>query len=315
MQEVKNSVCDTEAYRAGFVSVVGAPNVGKSTLVNALVGDRLCMVTNKIQTTRSEVMGIFTTTSFQLVFSDTPGWLVPRYALQTRMLKTVKKALNGTDAILVLTDVSSLNRKIDEITEDMAHILRTAKSPVFHVVNKIDTLDDHSPTDRQSILQAHVQQWSQYLPNVPRLNLSARRGENLDGLLSALLPHIPIHPAYFPVGQRSNRDDRFFITEHVVKAVFLNFRKEIPYSVCAEVTTFEESDAQLRVAVNLYTERESQKKILLGKGGSAIKRIRLRATKDLQNFFNKAVRLQLQVVVLKDWRKDSVKLKALGFFS
>ena len=302
-------------FRAGFVSVVGAPNVGKSTLVNALVGEELCAVTRKIQTTRHEIMGVFTTSTFQMIFSDTPGWLNPRYALQASMLKTAKKVLQNADVILVVTDVSRPDGKTEALTKQVMERVCLLPCPTLHVVNKMDALESLPPNEQEDMMQAHEKKWGSHLPGVPRMRISALKKKHLDTLLVTILPHLPPHPPYFPLGQLSNREDRFFVAEHVVKAIFLNFRREIPYSVCTKVEHFEEREEGIEIAATIYTERESQKGILLGKGGRAIKRIRLCAQKDMVRFLKKRVHLRLQVSVLKDWRKDASKLKALGFFT
>ena len=301
-----------QPYRAGFVGVVGLPNAGKSTLINTLLGRVLCSVTQKAQTTRHEIMGVFTTSTFQLVFCDTPGWLAPHYPLHDFMLANTKKALAGSDVVLVLTDISSKAPEGDT-TAKMARVLEALHQPIIRVISKVDLLKPYPAPEREALLAAHRAAWSVHLTRGAWINISSLRGDGLDGLLHAILPHIPEHPAYFPAGQLSNKDPRFFVSDRVIRAIFLHFRKEIPYSVCARVTDFEEANDCVTLAVMIYTERASQKGILLGKNGRAIKRIRLQATKDLARFFGKSVRLRLQISVLKDWRHDRAKLQELGF--
>lgn len=291
-------------HRAGFVNIVGNPNVGKSTLSNLLVGERLSIITNKSQTTRHRIMGIVNGDDYQIVFSDTPGVLKPKFKLQESMLEYSKGALVDADILLYVTDV------VEDATKNMDFLAKVAKEkiPILLVINKIDLL-----TGGQQQLEAIVDKWRQLLPQAEIFPTSAKVDFNVDQLMRRIVELLPENPPYFGKDALTDRSSRFFVTEIVREKILLDYDKEVPYATQVIVEQFQESETEIHIMAVIYVERESQKGIIIGHGGSKLKRVGTEARKDIEKFFGKHVYLQLYVKVEKDWRNQESKLKAFGY--
>ena len=291
-------------HRAGFVNIVGNPNVGKSTLSNLLVGERLSIITNKSQTTRHRIMGIVNGDDYQIVFSDTPGVLKPKFKLQESMLDYSKGALVDADILLYVTDV------VEDATKNMDFLAKVAKEkiPILLVINKIDLL-----TGGQQQLEAIVDKWRQLLPQAEIFPTSAKVNFNVDQLMRRIVELRPENPPYFGKDALTDRSSRFFVTEIVREKILLDYDKEVPYATQVIVEQFQESETEIHIMAVIYVERESQKGIIIGHGGSKLKRVGTEARKDIEKFFGKHVYLQLYVKVEKDWRNQESKLKAFGY--
>lgn len=291
-------------HRAGFVNIVGNPNVGKSTLSNLLVGERLSIITNKSQTTRHRIMGIVNGDDYQIVFSDTPGVLKPKFKLQESMLEYSKGALVDADILLYVTDV------VEDATKNMDFLAKVAKEkiPILLVINKIDLL-----TGGQQQLEAIVDKWRQLLPQAEIFPTSAKVNFNVDQLMRRIVELLPENPPYFGKDALTDRSSRFFVTEIVREKILLDYDKEVPYATQVIVEQFQESETEIHIMAVIYVERESQKGIIIGHGGSKLKRVGTEARKDIEKFFGKHVYLQLYVKVEKDWRNQERKLKAFGY--
>ena len=291
-------------HRAGFVNIVGNPNVGKSTLSNLLVGERLSIITNKSQTTRHRIMGIVNGDDYQIVFSDTPGVLKPKFKLQESMLDYSKGALVDADILLYVTDV------VEDATKNMDFLAKVAKEkiPILLVINKIDLL-----TGGQQQLEAIVDKWRQLLPQAEIFPTSAKVNFNVDQLMRRIVELLPENPPYFGKDALTDRSSRFFVTEIVREKILLDYDKEVPYATQVIVEQFQESETEIHIMAVIYVVRESQKGIIIGHGGSKLKRVGTEARKDIEKFFGKHVYLQLYVKVEKDWRNQESKLKAFGY--
>lgn len=289
-------------HKSGFVNIVGNPNVGKSTLMNALVGERISIITSKAQTTRQRIMGIVNGEDFQIVYSDTPGVLKPNYKLQEDMLQYAKSALADADVLLYVTDVLDNADK----NANFVQLVNANTAPVILVLNKIDLID-------QPTLEQLVEKWKNIIPRAEILPISALHKANLDPLLKRVKELLPEGPAYFDKDSLTDKPARFFVTEIIREKILLNYDKEIPYSVEAVVEQFKEEQNIIRIHAVIYCERESQKGILIGKGGSSLKKIGIQARKDIELFFQKKVFLQMFVKVEKDWRNKENKLKSFGY--
>ena len=291
-------------HRAGFVNIVGNPNVGKSTLSNLLVGERLSIITNKSQTTRHRIMGIVNGDDYQIVFSDTPGVLKPKFKLQESMLEYSKGALVDADILLYVTDV------VEDATKNMDFLAKVAKEkiPILLVINKIDLL-----TGGQQQLEAIVDKWRRLLPQAEIFPTSAKVNFNVDQLMRRIVELLPENPPYFGKDALTDRSSRFFVTEIVREKILLDYDKEVPYATQVIVEQFQESETEIHIIAVIYVERESQKGIIIGHGGSKLKRVGTEARKDIEKFFGKHVYLQLYVKVEKDWRNQESKLKAFGY--
>ncbi len=291
-------------HRAGFVNIVGNPNVGKSTLSNLLVGERLSIITNKSQTTRHRIMGIVNGDDYQIVFSDTPGVLKPKFKLQESMLDYSKGALVDADILLYVTDV------VEDATKNMDFLAKVAKEkiPILLVINKIDLL-----TGGQQQLEAIVDKWRRLLPQAEIFPTSAKVNFNVDQLMRRIVELLPENPPYFGKDALTDRSSRFFVTEIVREKILLDYDKEVPYATQVIVEQFQESETEIHIMAVIYVERESQKGIIIGHGGSKLKRVGTEARKDIEKFFGKHVYLQLYVKVEKDWRNQESKLKAFGY--
>ncbi|GJM62156.1 GTPase Era [Persicobacter diffluens] len=293
---------EQKKHKAGFVSIIGKPNVGKSTLMNALVGERLSIITSKAQTTRHRIFGIISGDDFQVVYSDTPGILKPQYELHKSMMDYVNSSLEDADLVLFVTD---LYEKIEP--EDPAlERLRKSNVPVIFVMNKID-LNKGSQADDK------ISYWLEHINPDKVIKVSALEKENLEELFSSILEYLPEHPAYFPKEQLTDRPERFFGAEIIREKIFLNYKKEVPYSCEVAVTDFEEDDKIIRMRAEIYVERKSQRAILIGHKGAAIKKVGIEARKELEAFFMKQVYLETYVKVSDDWRKKERSLKNFGY--
>lgn len=289
-------------HKAGFVNIVGNPNVGKSTLMNSLVGERISIITSKAQTTRHRIMGIVNTEDMQIVYSDTPGVLKPNYKLQESMLNFSESALVDADVLLYVTDVVE---KFDKHLEFLTKVQKMT-IPVLLVINKIDLTD-------QAGLEKLVAQWREVLPNAEIIPLSAKENFNVEYLLRRIKELMPESPAFFDKDALTDKPARFFVTEIVREKILQTYDKEIPYAVEVGVEQFKESEERIDIMVVIYVERDSQKGIIIGKQGSALKRVGTEARKDIEAFFQKKVFLQLYVKVEKDWRSKERALKSFGY--
>lgn len=290
-------------HRAGFVNIVGNPNVGKSTLMNDLVGERISIITNKAQTTRHRIMGIVNTPDYQIVYSDTPGVLKPKYRLQESMLEFSEGALTDADILIYVTDV------VEDPEKNADFLARVAqeKIPVLLVINKIDLLKGNEE------LEALVDAWSKRLPNAEIYAISATEKFNVDNLKNRIVELLPVAPPYFGKDALTDKPARFFVTEIIREKLLLNYDKEVPYSTEVIVEKFDENDGAIHIMAVIYVERDSQKGIIIGKGGEKIKKVGIEARKDIEQFFGKKVFLELFVKVEKDWRNRENKLKAFGY--
>lgn len=291
--------------KSGFVNIVGNPNVGKSTLMNALVGERLSIITSKAQTTRHRIMGIVNGEDFQIVYSDTPGVLHPNYKLQEQMLEFSRSALVDADVLLYVTDVQDTPDKNAEFL-DKVKKMAAAGVKVFLIINKIDLTT-------QDTLERLVGFWHKELPEAMIYPISAQEKFGVDQLFSAIRDALPEQPAFFDQDQLTDKPARFFVNEIIREKILLNYDKEIPYSVEVEVEEFKEEDQLIRISAVIYVERDSQKGIIIGKQGAALKKIGTLARKDIEAFFEKKVFLQLFVKVDKDWRSSQGRLKHYGY--
>ena len=292
-------------HRSGFVNIVGNPNVGKSTLMNALVGERLSIITSKAQTTRHRIMGIVNGEDFQMVYSDTPGVLSPNYQLQRQMLEFSRSALVDADVLLYVTEPQdTIDRNPDFI--DKVKKMSSAGSSVFLIINKIDLTS-------QDTLERLVEFWHTQLPDATIFPISAQERFGISQLFDAIKDALPVGPPFFPKDQLTDKPARFFVNEIIREKILLNYDKEIPYSVEVEVESFKEEDKLISISAVIYCERDSQKGIIIGKAGSALKRVGSQARKDIEEFFQKQVFLQLFVKVDKDWRSNTNRLKHYGY--
>lgn len=289
-------------HKAGFVNIVGNPNVGKSTLMNRLVGEKISIITSKSQTTRHRIKGIVNTADYQIVFSDTPGVVKPSYKMQEYMLEFSKSALVDADIILYVTDVVE---KIEKNSDFIEKVNKT-DAPVLLVLNKIDLTD-------QKRLEALYETWHQLIPRAEIFPLSATENFNVDNLFRRIVELLPEGEAYFPKEDLTDMPARFFVNEIIREKILKNYEKEVPYSVEVEVEEFKEEEKRINIMAVIYVERPSQKGILIGKGGEALKKVGTEARADIEAFFGKKVFLNLYVKVLKDWRNKENELKNFGY--
>ena len=290
-------------HRSGFVNIVGNPNVGKSTLMNDLVGERISIITSKAQTTRHRIMGIVNTPEYQIVYSDTPGVLKPKYKLQESMLEFSEGALTDADILLYVTDV------VEDPEKNSDFLDRVAKEtiPVLLVINKVDLLKDNAELDNL------VEQWKKRLPNAEIFPVSAKEHFNVDNLKARIVELLPLNPPFFGKDALTDKPARFFVTEIIREKLLLNYDKEIPYSTEVLVEKFEEKENSIHIMSVIYVERDSQKGIIIGKGGEKIKKVGMEARADIEKFFGKKVFLEMFVKVEKDWRNRENKLRAFGY--
>lgn len=289
-------------HKAGFVNIVGNPNVGKSTLMNQLVGERISIATFKAQTTRHRIMGIVNTDDMQIVFSDTPGVLKPNYKMQEMMLAFSESALADADILLYVTDVVENPEK----NTDFLDKVRNMKIPVLLLINKIDQSDQKS-------LGNIVEKWHNLLPDAEILPISAKNKFGVDMLLKRIKELLPESPAYFDKDQLTDKPARFFVSEIIREKILLYYDKEIPYSVEVRVESFKETDKGINIRAIIYVERESQKGIIIGHQGVALKRVGSESRKALEKFFDKKIFLETYVKVDKDWRSSEKELDSFGY--
>lgn len=289
-------------HRSGFVNIVGNPNVGKSTLMNALVGEKLSIITQKAQTTRHRIMGIVNGDDYQIVFSDTPGVLKPNYKLQEQMLDFSRSALTDADVLVYVTDIQDNIEKNTEYVDSV----RKMRSHILLVINKIDLTTQDS-------LERLVDYWQKELPQAEVFTLSAREHFGVDVLMRRIVELLPECPPYFEKDRLTDKPARFFVNEIIREKILLNYDKEVPYSVEVEVERFQEEEKLIRICATIYVERESQKGIIIGKGGASIKRVGMEARKDIEAFFGKQIYLELFVKVDKDWRQKDSRLRHYGY--
>ena len=292
-------------HKAGFVNIVGNPNVGKSTLMNALVGERLSIITSKAQTTRHRIMGIVNGPDFQIVYSDTPGVLKPNYKLQEQMLEFSRSALVDADVLLYVTDVQDSPDKNADFLEKVKR-MAASNTKVFLIINKIDLTT-------QETLDNLVEYWHKQLPEAQVFPISAQEKFGVDQLFEAIKEALPECPPFFDKDTLTDKPSRFFVDEIIREKILLNYDKEIPYSVEVEVEQFKEEEHIIRISAIIYVERDSQKGIIIGKAGSALKRVGSQARRDIEAFFGKQVFLQLFVKVDKEWRSSKARLRHYGY--
>ena len=296
-------------HKAGFVNIVGNPNVGKSTLMNQLVGERISIATFKAQTTRHRIMGIVNTDDMQIVFSDTPGVLKPNYKLQESMLAFSESALQDADVLLYVTDVVENPEKNMDFLEKVQRMT----IPVILLINKIDELSSEAGKKSQAMLGAIVEKWHTLLPNAEILPISAKNKFGVDMLLKRIQELLPESPAYFDKDQLTDKPARFFVSEIIREKILLYYDKEIPYSVEVRVERFKETDKCIHINAIIYVERDSQKGIIIGHQGIALKKVSTEARKALEKFFDKPVYLETFVKVDKDWRSNQHELDSFGY--
>ena len=288
-------------HKAGFVNIIGNPNVGKSTLMNALVGEKLSIITSKAQTTRKRVMGIVNGDDFQIVYTDTPGIVNPANKLHEQMMGFIGTALQDADLFLMVTEVGE--------TFKNRHVLeRVVNStvPVILIINKIDL-------SNQEVIREKIAYWQEQIPRAVVVPCSATEGFNVDKLFDLILERLPEHPAYFPKDELTDRTMRFFVSEIVREKILLFYQKEIPYSCEVAVESYEERDGIDNISCLIFVERESQKAILIGHQGKAIKKLGTEARRDIEEFTGKRCFLSLHIKVLKDWRNSDRALKSFGY--
>lgn len=290
------------SHKSGFVNIIGNPNVGKSTIMNAMVGEKLSIITSKSQTTRHRIMGIVNEDNYQIVYSDTPGILKPNYKLQEKMMGFVGIALEDADIILYITDV------VETLDKNQQYIDRLIKAdaPILLLINKIDLAN-------QEKLEELVTIWQKLLPKAKIMPVSAINNFNLDQVFKVILELLPEGPPYFPKDSLTDKTERFFVSEIIREKVLLNYQKEIPYSVEIEVEEFKDTDKLLRIRATIHVVRSSQKGIIIGHKGQALKKLGTEAREDIEAFFGKKVFLELYVKVSKDWRDKDRQLRSFGY--
>lgn len=288
-------------HKAGFVSIVGKPNVGKSTLMNALVGEKLSIITSKAQTTRHRIMGILNGEDFQIVYSDTPGIIKPQYALHESMMSFVRTSLEDADVILFVTDIYE---KHDE--DDVIKRLQHAEVPILLLINKIDQASEEELTEK-------VAYWQEIMQPTEILPISALHNFGLEHLFGRLLHYLPEHPAFYPKDELTDKPERFFVSEIIREKILLNYKKEIPYSCEVVIEEFKEEEEIIRIRAEISVERKSQKGIVIGHKGEALKKVGTQARKDMEEFFQKKIFLDLYVRVNENWRTDQKLLRRFGY--
>jgi GTPase len=289
-------------HKAGFVNIIGNPNVGKSTLMNAFVGERLSIITSKAQTTRHRILGIVNGEDFQVLLSDTPGIIKPAYELQASMMEFVKSAFEDADVLLYMVEIGEQELK----DESFFNKIRHSEIPVLLLLNKIDN-------SNQETLDAQVAYWSEKVPNAEIFPISALNGFGVPEVFNRIIELLPESPPFYPKDQLTDKPERFFVNEIIREKILLHYKKEIPYSVEIDTEEFFESDNIIRMRSVIMVERDTQKGIIIGHKGSALKRVGVEARKDLERFFGKQVHLELYVKVNKNWRSNERQLKRFGY--
>ena len=293
---------ESKDHKSGFVSIIGNPNVGKSTLMNALVGKELSIITHKAQTTRHRILGIVNGEDFQMVLSDTPGVIKPAYEMQASMMNFVKEALIDADVLIYMVTPEEKELKEEQFFEK----IKKNKAPLYILINKIDQIS-------QETLEKAVSHWETQFPKAKVLPISALTGFYIPELLQILISELPTSPAYFPKDQLTDKPERFFVNEAIREQILAHYSKEIPYAVEVVTEEFLEDPKIIRIRAIIMVERETQKRIIIGHKGSALKRVGIGARKSLQQFFGKKIHLELYVKVSKNWRSSTQQLKRFGY--
>lgn len=289
-------------HKAGFVNIIGNPNVGKSTLMNALVGEKLSIITSKAQTTRHRIFGIVNGDDFQAVFSDTPGIIKPAYELQESMMDFVKSAFDDADVLVYMVEIGEKALKDEAFFKKIIN----SKIPVLLLLNKIDT-------SNQEQLDGQIELWKTQVPNAEIFPISALEGFGVENVLHRIVELLPESPPFYPKDQLTDKPERFFVNEIIREKILLNYKKEIPYAVEVDTEEFIEDENIIRMRAVIMVERDTQKGIIIGHKGSALKRVGVEARKDLEKFFGKQVYLELYVKVNKNWRSNQNQLKRFGY--
>lgn len=289
-------------HKAGFVNIIGNPNVGKSTLMNAMVGERLSIITSKAQTTRHRIFGIVNDENYQIVFSDTPGIIKPAYELQSSMMDFVKTAFTDADILIYMVEVGEKELKDEAFFTKIIN----AKVPVLLLLNKIDK-------SNQELLEEQVQLWKEKVPNAEIYPISALENFNVENVYNRIIELLPESPPFYPKDQLTDKTERFFVNETIREKILLNYDKEIPYSCEVETEEFKEEENIIRIKSVIMVERETQKGIIIGHKGSALKKVGIQAREDLEQFFAKKIHLELFVKINKDWRNSAYQLKRFGY--
>lgn len=290
------------AHKAGFVNIIGRPNVGKSTLINALVGERLSIITSKAQTTRHRILGIVNSDDFQIIYSDTPGIIKPKYELQKKMMGFVGSAMSDADVMLAMTDM----RESQEGSTMLIHALEKINMPCLLLINKIDIAKQEEVEDRMRF-------WTRYVNKDQIIPISALEKANLDTVFNRIIANLPESPPFYPKDQLTDKPERFFVTEAVREQILLHYKEEIPYSVEVDVTAFQEDEKIIRIAAEIITNKKTQKPILIGKGGSMLKKVGIGCRKTLEAFFGKQVYIELYVKIRENWRDNKGMLRGFGY--
>jgi GTP-binding protein Era len=289
-------------HKSGFVNIIGNPNVGKSTIMNELVGEKISIITEKSQTTRHRILGIVSGDNFQIVYSDTPGIIKPKYKLQEKMMEFVTTSFEDADIFLYVTDVVENPQKNIEYIEKLSKV----NVPVVCLINKIDLADQQKVEELQEF-------WKENLPNAEIYAISALEKFNIEGLFDRIIELLPEGPAWFPKDQLTDKTERFIVSEIVREKIFKNYQKEIPYSCEVVVEEFKEEETIIRIKVNIIVERQSQKGIIIGHKGASIKKVGTQARIDIESFFEKKVFIEFFVKVKKDWRDNDKSLRDFGY--
>ncbi|WP_299260166.1 GTPase Era [uncultured Aquimarina sp.] len=290
------------SHKAGFVNIIGNPNVGKSTLMNAFVGERLSIITSKAQTTRHRILGIVNGEDFQVILSDTPGIIKPAYELQESMMGFVKSAFEDADVLIYMVEIGEKELK----DEAFFNKITNAKIPVFLLLNKIDQ-------SNQEQLEEQVQFWAEKVPNAELYPISALEKFNVKEVFGRIIELLPDSPAFYPKDQLTDKPERFFVNEAIREKILMHYKKEIPYSVEVETEEFFEDEKIIRIRSVIMVERDSQKGIIIGHKGTALKRVGVEARKELEKFFGKQIHIELYVKVNKNWRNNERQLKRFGY--
>ena len=292
----------TMEHKAGFVNIIGNPNVGKSTLMNALVGERLSIITSKAQTTRHRILGIVNGDDFQIVLSDTPGIIKPAYELQSSMMGFVKNAFEDADILIYMVEIGEKELKDEAFFNKIVH----SKIPVLLLLNKIDK-------SNQIELEEQIALWKEKVPNAEIFPISALENFNVQTVFERILALLPVSPPYYPKDALTDKPERFFVNETIREKILLNYDKEIPYAVEVETEEFLEEENIIRIRTVIMVERDSQKGIIIGHKGAALKKVGMQAREDLEKFFGKKIHIETYVKVNKDWRSSEYQLRRFGY--
>lgn len=289
-------------HKAGFVNIIGNPNVGKSTLMNAMVGEKISIITSKAQTTRHRILGIVNGDDYQIVFSDTPGIIKPAYELQNSMMDFVKSAFKDADILIYMVEIGEKELKV----EDFFNKIINQKIPVLLLINKIDK-------STQEQLEEQTELWREKVPNAEIIPISAKENFNIDTVFNRIIELLPESPPYYPKDQLTDKPERFFVNETIREKILLHYDKEIPYAVEVETEEFKDEENIIKIKSVIMVERDSQKGIIIGHKGTSLKRVGTQAREDLELFFGKKIHLEIFVKVNKDWRSNNYQLRKFGY--